>query len=38
MMDWTDRHCRATSTACWRRDARLRTEMVTSGAVLHEAI
>ena len=34
MMDWTDRHCRAFHRAMSRR-ARLYTEMVTTGAVLH---
>jgi tRNA-dihydrouridine synthase A len=34
MMDWTDRHCRAFHRALSRR-ARLYTEMVTTGAVLH---
>ena len=34
MMDWTDRHCRAFHRTLTRR-ARLYTEMVTTGAVLH---
>ncbi len=34
MMDWTDRHCRALHRVLSRR-ARLYTEMVTTGAVLH---
>ncbi len=34
MMDWTDRHCRAFHRILSRR-ARLYTEMVTTGAVLH---
>ncbi|MCX8254973.1 tRNA-dihydrouridine synthase A [Beijerinckiaceae bacterium RH AL1] len=34
MMDWTDRHCRAFHRVLSRR-ARLYTEMVTTGAVLH---
>ncbi|WP_279599144.1 tRNA dihydrouridine(20/20a) synthase DusA [Methylobacterium sp. J-076] len=34
MMDWTDRHCRAFHRALSGR-ARLYTEMVTTGAVLH---
>ncbi|KAB1075245.1 tRNA dihydrouridine(20/20a) synthase DusA [Methylobacterium planeticum] len=34
MMDWTDRHCRALHRVLTRR-ARLYTEMVTTGAVLH---
>jgi tRNA-dihydrouridine synthase A len=34
MMDWTDRHCRAFHRALSAR-ARLYTEMVTTGAVLH---
>jgi tRNA-dihydrouridine synthase A len=34
MMDWTDRHCRAFHRVLTRQ-ARLYTEMVTSGAVLH---
>ena len=34
MMDWTDRHCRAFHRHLSRR-ARLYTEMVTTGAVLH---
>jgi tRNA-dihydrouridine synthase A len=34
MMDWTDRHCRAFHRALSRR-ARLYTEMVTTGAVIH---
>ncbi len=34
MMDWTDRHCRAFHRMLTRR-ARLYTEMVTTGAVLH---
>jgi tRNA-dihydrouridine synthase A len=34
MMDWTDRHCRAFHRLLSRR-ARLYTEMVTAGAVLH---
>lgn len=34
MMDWTDRHCRAFHRVMSRR-ARLYTEMVTTGAVLH---
>jgi tRNA-dihydrouridine synthase A len=34
MMDWTDRHCRAFHRSLTRR-ARLYTEMVTTGAVLH---
>ena len=34
MMDWTDRHCRAFHRTLSRR-ARLYTEMVTTGAVLH---
>jgi tRNA-dihydrouridine synthase A len=34
MMDWTDRHCRAFHRSLTTR-ARLYTEMVTSGAVLH---
>lgn len=34
MMDWTDRHCRAFHRHLTRR-ARLYTEMVTTGAVLH---
>ncbi len=34
MMDWTDRHCRALHRVLSRK-ARLYTEMVTTGAVLH---
>ena len=34
MMDWTDRHCRALHRLMTRR-ARLYTEMVTTGAILH---
>ena len=34
MMDWTDRHCRAFHRVLSRR-ARLYTEMLTSGAVIH---
>jgi tRNA-dihydrouridine synthase A len=34
MMDWTDRHCRALHRTLSRR-ARLYTEMVTTGALLH---
>jgi tRNA-dihydrouridine synthase A len=34
MMDWTDRHCRYFHRLLTRR-ARLYTEMVTSGALLH---
>ncbi len=34
MMDWTDRHCRVLHRALSRR-ARLYSEMVTTGAVLH---
>jgi tRNA-dihydrouridine synthase A len=34
MMDWTDRHCRAFHRVLTRR-ARLYTEMLTSGAVIH---
>jgi tRNA-dihydrouridine synthase A len=34
MMDWTDRHCRAFHRLLTRR-ARLYTEMVTTGALLH---
>ena len=34
MMDWTDRHCRAFHRVMTRR-ARLYTEMVTTGAVIH---
>ncbi|MCA1953466.1 MAG: tRNA-dihydrouridine synthase, partial [Hyphomicrobiales bacterium] len=34
MMDWTDRHCRFFHRLLTRR-ARLYTEMLTSGAVLH---
>src|SRR5215204_1685799 len=34
MMDWTDRHCRFFHRVLSRR-ARLYTEMVTTGAVLH---
>ena len=34
MMDWTDRHCRAFHRQLSRR-ARLYTEMVTTGAVIH---
>ncbi|QFU18131.1 tRNA dihydrouridine(20/20a) synthase DusA [Microvirga thermotolerans] len=34
MMDWTDRHCRAFHRVLSRR-ARLYTEMVTTGAVIH---
>lgn len=34
MMDWTDRHCRTLHRVLSRR-ARLYTEMVTTGAVLH---
>jgi tRNA-dihydrouridine synthase A len=34
MMDWTDRHCRVFHRALSRR-ARLYTEMVTTGALLH---
>ena len=34
MMDWTDRHCRAFHR-CFSSRARLYTEMLTSGAVLH---
>lgn len=34
MMDWTDRHCRAFHR-CLSTRARLYTEMVTTGAVLH---
>jgi tRNA-dihydrouridine synthase A len=34
MMDWTDRHCRAFHRVL-SRQARLYTEMLTTGAVLH---
>jgi tRNA-dihydrouridine synthase A len=34
MMDWTDRHCRAFHRVMSRR-ARLYTEMITTGAVIH---
>jgi tRNA-dihydrouridine synthase A len=34
MMDWTDRHCRVFHRSMTRR-ARLYTEMLTSGAILH---
>ncbi len=34
MMDWTDRHCRAFHRALSKR-ARLYTEMITAGAVIH---
>ena len=34
MMDWTDRHCRSFHRVLTRR-ARLYSEMLTSGAVLH---
>ena len=34
MMDWTDRHCRMFHRVMTRR-ARLYTEMLTSGAILH---
>ncbi len=34
MMDWTDRHCRVFHRLMTRR-ARLYTEMLTTGAVLH---
>jgi tRNA-dihydrouridine synthase A len=34
MMDWTDRHCRALHRVLTRR-ARLYTEMLTTGAILH---
>jgi len=34
MMDWTDRHCRALHRVLTRR-ARLYTEMLTTGAVIH---
>ncbi len=34
MMDWTDRHCRAFHRVMSRR-ARLYTEMVTTGAIIH---
>jgi tRNA-dihydrouridine synthase A len=34
MMDWTDRHCRALHRTLSRR-ARLYTEMLTTGAILH---
>jgi tRNA-dihydrouridine synthase A len=34
MMDWTDRHCRAFHR-CFSSRARLYTEMLTTGAVLH---
>jgi tRNA-dihydrouridine synthase A len=34
MMDWTDRHCRYFHRLMTRR-ARLYTEMVTTGAVIH---
>src|SRR5674476_1347364 len=34
MMDWTDRHCRVFHRLMTRR-ARLYTEMLTSGAILH---
>ena len=34
MMDWTDRHCRAFHRVLSHR-ARLYTEMVTTGAVIH---
>jgi tRNA-dihydrouridine synthase A len=34
MMDWTDRHCRAFHRLMTRR-ARLYTEMLTSGAIIH---
>ncbi|HEY1449104.1 MAG TPA: tRNA dihydrouridine(20/20a) synthase DusA [Caulobacteraceae bacterium] len=34
MMDWTDRHCRALHRTLTRR-ARLYTEMLTTGAILH---
>src|SRR5499427_1803495 len=34
MMDWTDRHCRVFHRALTRR-ARLYTEMLTTGAVIH---
>ncbi len=34
MMDWTDRHCRVFHRQLSRR-ARLYTEMLTTGAVIH---
>ena len=34
MMDWTDRHCRAFHRLMTRR-ARLYTEMLTTGAIIH---
>src|SRR5437868_8312105 len=34
MMEWTDRHCRAFHRLMTRR-ARLYTEMLTTGAILH---
>ena len=34
MMDWTDRHCRVFHRLMTRR-ARLYTEMLTTGAILH---
>ena len=34
MMDWTDRHCRAFHRVLSRR-ARLYSEMVTTGAIIH---
>src|SRR4051794_19295499 len=34
MMDWTDRHCRVFHRLLSRR-ARLYTEMLTSGAIIH---
>ena len=34
MMDWTDRHCRVFHRLLSRR-ARLYTEMVTTGAIIH---
>ena len=34
MMDWTDRHCRVFHRLMTRR-ARLYTEMLTTGAIIH---
>lgn len=34
MMDWTDRHCRVFHRQLTRR-ARLYTEMLTTGAIIH---
>jgi tRNA-dihydrouridine synthase A len=35
MMDWTDRHCRVFFHRLMTRRARLYTEMLTTGAILH---